>query len=254
MAKTTSRRPLILILGGLGLALVLVAAGIAAGASYFLVKWTAAPEYVAQTACDHPYFPLRHGATWDYAGDIVLGEGRLPATATWTVEQVHGDETEATAIVIVIYHYDENTPQITETIAYSCTPGGIFRHSLIATARAQSFSQYATQSGAYLLSPAELVPGASWQYLYNIVTDYTLPGTDYAWSYEASAIETIDNTAGTFDAIRVEGSRSQPAGSDSSTEWFAFGVGQVRSERVQNEGGVEVVSTMALTGYRVPSP
>jgi hypothetical protein len=212
----------------------------------------AMPEYVGQTACDHPFFPLRQGATWHYAGDIAVNEGRIPATATWTVERVHGDETSATAIVIVHHQYGANTPQILETIAYSCAAAGIIRDSLIVMTERQSVSQYGNHSGTYLLPPDELVSGTSWEYLYNVVTDYTPPGTDYAWSYEASDVETINNEAGTFDALRVEGTRSEPAGRDVSTEWFAFGVGQVRSERVQNDGGVDVVSTMILTSYNLP--
>jgi hypothetical protein len=115
-----------------------------------------------------------------------------------------------------------------------------------------SVSQYGNHSGTYLLPPGEFAQGASWEYLYSVVTDYAPPGTDYAWSYEAKGVETINNEAGTFDALRVEGTRSEPAGRDVSTEWFAFGVGQVRSERIQNEGGVDIVSTLTLLNYNLP--
>ncbi len=42
-----------------------------------------------QTACDHPFMPLRPGATWTYSGG-----GR---TVKWTVTDVGGDQNEASA-------------------------------------------------------------------------------------------------------------------------------------------------------------
>jgi hypothetical protein len=252
-ADETSQRPLLLIIGGV--AVLLILAAIAVGVFLLLRRPAIAPfptDYVGQTACDHPFFPLRQGARWHYAGDIAVGDGRVPATEIWRVEQVHGDTAAATAIVVIQYQYTENTPQVIETIAYTCTPEGITRDSLIVRTDSQSVTDYTLQSGAYLLPSDQLVQGAAWQHLYNAVTNYAPPGTDYAWSYEAEEVETIDNTAGTFDALRVAGARSEPAGNDSSTEWFAFGVGPVQSERVQNEGGVDVVSTMMLTSYTLP--
>lgn len=252
-SEETSQRPLFLLLGSLLVVLVLFV--VAVGVYLLFIRPAAPPPmpgYVGQTACDHPFFPLRQGATWHYSGAIAVNDGRFPFTSTWTVAQVHSNETTATAIVIVRYQYDADAAEIIETIAYTCAPAGISRDSLIVRAETQTVSQYGNHSGTYLLPPAQFVRGAEWQYLYNVITDYAPPGTDYVWSYAAKDVETIDNEAGTFDTLRVEGSRSEPAGSDSSTEWFAFGVGQVHSERVQTEGGVDVVSTMTLLSYNLP--
>src|SRR3990172_2348262 len=47
--------------------------------------------YVSQTACDHPYLPLRQGASWSYSTDY--------GPMSWAVTSVSGDLTSATASV-----------------------------------------------------------------------------------------------------------------------------------------------------------
>ena len=68
------------------------------------------------------------------------------------------------------------------------------------------------------------------------------------------AVEKTESAAGTFDTHRVEVIRKRTGASESyvSREWFANGVGQVRSERVQNEHGTDAISTLLLRGYEVP--
>jgi hypothetical protein len=236
------------------LALLLLLAGIVFGVLYFRNQQPAVPAYAAQSACDHPYFPLRPGATWYYTGDVSVGEENVPTEVLWLVDNVNGNESNAGAIVVIEYRYDGGTYGFRETVEFSCTSEGIIRGNSIVNAGEQSINQYSLRSGAYLLPPDKLRPGTSWDHLYAITVNYAPPSTDYAWKFTATLIEQIDNPAGSFDALRIDGSRTRSSSAEAYTsiEWFAYGIGQVRSERVQSEGGRDVVSKLELASYNVP--
>jgi hypothetical protein len=255
-SKTLWQRPLFWIIAGLLLVMMLAVIVVgAAGAIYWWNRQNAVPEYAAQTACDHPYFPLRPGATWHYTGDVTVGEERVSTTMTWTVERVSGNETSAGAVVIADYLYDDGAYVVKETVEYNCNADGISRGGSIVNSGSQTINRYTGGSGAYLLPSDTLEPGTAWEHTYAITTDFTPPAVDYAWLYEVTAVEALENPAGTFDAIRIEGSRTQTGTSDthSSTEWFAYGVGQILSKRSQTADGQEVISTLELNSYSVPS-
>ncbi len=59
-----------------------------------------------QSACDHPYFPMREGATWVYydEGDVYYYH--------WDIESVSGDAKNATAIMkVYINEFSEPTEE-----------------------------------------------------------------------------------------------------------------------------------------------
>ena len=243
-----------LLLGG---SFVLACSGVCmlAGSLYLWTGWSSTPTYEAQTACDHPYFPLRDGAQWRYTGELVVDQqDRIPVREIWQVDQVFGDQQQATAIVIINSEYDGGRHIVNETIEYACTPNGIFRQNSVIAASERTINQYSQRAGSYLPAPDQFSPGASWDNLYTIVVDYESPGAKYDWMYEAALVEAIDNSAGTFEAIRVEGawSSTRPQEIHTTTEWFAHGVGQVQSKRVQTMRGLDAVSNLSLQSFDLP--
>lgn len=75
---------------------------------------TASAMPPAQTACDHPWLPLRQGAHWEYQ---MLG-GRL----TWTVTSVSGDMENAAATVELKF------PTSTHIYHFTCDAEGLKIH------------------------------------------------------------------------------------------------------------------------------
>jgi hypothetical protein len=65
---------------------------------------------VGQTACDHPYFPMRPGATWTYQTDT--------GSFTWTVDSVEGTPESATAVMTF------NVADVSGTYNWTCTAAG----------------------------------------------------------------------------------------------------------------------------------
>ncbi|MGH2521317.1 MAG: FecR family protein, partial [Anaerolineales bacterium] len=118
-----------------------------------------------QTACDHPYFPLRPGATWTYSTE----SGPL----TWTVTGVTGDTTSATA------EMDWTIGQVQGQYTWLCDTTGIVSYQF-GSLSSSELGQFAvmnvnSHSGTWL-PPAELlVPGYSWSNNYELQMQITLP-------------------------------------------------------------------------------
>jgi hypothetical protein len=104
---------------------------------------TLPPAPVAESACDHPYLPLRLGATWFY--EPTLGEG--PNIVTVTVNTVQGDTQSATA-------------ETTE-YAYQCDANGLTYSGL-----RLPVGVITNLSGVFLPPADQLAPGYTWNYAY----------------------------------------------------------------------------------------
>ncbi|HKZ70702.1 MAG TPA: hypothetical protein VJ020_11520, partial [Anaerolineales bacterium] len=93
-------------------------------------------DYPSQSACDHPYFPMRPGATWTYSSSEGSGY-------TWTVNSVSGDLSNATASVTISFE----TGSI--TYDWACTPEGItyFTNASVAVEGATFDYTISNQSG-----------------------------------------------------------------------------------------------------------
>lgn len=114
---------------------------------------TPRPTPVPQSACDHPYFPLRLGASWTYTSTVRAGEGGAgevrTLTVTETVTAVQGDLQSATA-------------DVGEFTTYACSSNGI-----IIRRTPSAVGEITNLSGVYL-PPAELLTvGYTWNYAYS---------------------------------------------------------------------------------------
>ncbi|MCX6070534.1 MAG: hypothetical protein NTU91_06700 [Chloroflexi bacterium] len=210
---------------------------------------------VAQTACDHPYFPLRTGSSWTYStpqGDM-----------TWSVGGAGGSNDSAEATMEIAM------PEVSMTVHWNCSSAGIVSYDF-GTLSVASMGDVASMdvvdsSGVYLPGADLLTPGYSWPNNYTVVmhvsqegfsADLTMTASE---TWTAAGIETITVPAGTFEALRVDGTESVTMGgfmgaedvnvTVSVTHWYAKGVGVVRYTSSTSEGSN---SGGELTSYTVP--
>ncbi len=179
---------------------------------------TATPQ--AQSACDHPYLPLRQGATWQLT--------RADTPRTWRVEAVSGDLSSARATV------SDSSEATALTYTWECTAEGIAYFRLDDVARMVATiltyystvdSFYGTDSSAevaainYTMSgrsgvslPADLKPGASWDHAYTIEYQGQPAAAPDAWinylievseSHAAGEAVQMESAWGTLTAIPV---------------------------------------------------
>jgi hypothetical protein len=211
----------------------------------------------AQTACDHPYLPLRNGATWTYSTES--------GPTTWTVSGVTGDTESATAELTA----DFGSGQI--TWHFQCDANGIssFDFGAISSGELGQFAVMSvkSQSGVFL-PPAELlVPGYSWSHSYDLEIQFNAGGQTMSGSQsrsEASSVTGAEAVAfggqtydglqisrrGTSDIlIQIQGVDAPPVTtSDTSTMILARGVGIVRTTSQSKD----FTSQSDLRSYNIP--
>ncbi len=212
-----------------------------------------AASYVAQSACDHPYFPLRQGATWAYRADEY--------SYTWTVIEVTGDLQNAAATMRL------EMTDFSIDYHWTCDSGGLVSYdygSANASGLGEGFTfEVTSASGAWLLPAEQLVPGAAWESAYTMESSMAAAGQDISVvtsvneSYTVAGFESSTTEAGTFDTVRIDSSghyQSDMAGlsniafDTSNTVWFAYGVGMVRQESTSSGES----TTTTLVSYSIP--
>lgn len=205
-----------------------------------------------QTACDHPYFPIRPGSSWAFSGDGF--------SYSLTVESVSGDMQSATADVASSFDVGG------ATIEWTCGAGGVSFTQLSAVSVPEVGGvgkfEIIDQSGNTLPTVAELESGASWDSSYSMTYSIGIVGFENAFtthtteSHSAGSPQTVTVPAGTFQAIPVttEGTTSTSGemaigdSSFTSVVYFAKDVGIVRIE--SSSEGYSI--TLDLVSYSVP--
>jgi hypothetical protein len=220
----------------------------------------AAGEYVAQTACDHAYFPMRQGATWTYALQI---EGES-FTWTWTVTQVRGNLENASAVLMATFD-----DEFTVTYNWQCTPEGIvsydyvtFGGSAFAGEGANITFDVRSSEGVFLPAATAMRPGATWTNRYTVVMNMAIEGQSFATtsafagSYTAVALETVTVPAGTYEGLRVDEQSTMAITmmgqttdlNQSGSNWYGYGVGWLRGVH----SGDGETTRMELVNYSIP--
>ena len=220
---------------------------------------TSVASAVGLTACDHPYFPLRPGATWTYSA-----EG---GAMTMTVIGVRGDKSNATADITLTV----GQTQMSQSIQCSGS-NGILVGILIGLNLGSSGNMTMTRSnasGAFLPAADQLKPGFGWQSSSDIQIQLsggqvTMSGSGKTVEqYKVASNNKVTVAGKVYDGLQVAGTTSQdmtftvpnapiavPAvrTSGAMTMVFAKGVGLV-----QNTSQVEGQSfSMTLTSFKVP--
>ena len=185
-------------------------------------------------ACNHPYFPLRAGATWTFGSQL--------GNQVWTVQSVSGG-----SVAMSIAYAD-----LTLGMNLTCDNAGI-----------RGFGNYAiggvavtivNESGVAI--PTSVAAGANWDYSYETVVAGTALGVRVSISYTAGSVQEITTPAGTFAALPITGTASattfgtptENVTTLQTTVHLAPGVGIVHMDN--NLGGLG--SAASLTSYRVP--
>ncbi len=208
--------------------------------------------YDSQTACDHPYFPLRQGARWTYDTDGFI--------MNWTVASVSGDRSSASASVIMEFE------GASVTYNWTCGEEGVVYYQVatfdFADTGADFSMELSSQSGAPLLPAASFEPGATWTSAYTITSETSAEGfslvttTEVQQSHTAGAAQEVSSSLGTFQVIPVTTTGTTTSSSEfgsftstwNSTCLFAYGVGWLRCEHT-SEG---VSSVTELVSYSIP--
>ncbi len=126
--------------------------------------------YISQTACDHPYLPLRQGARWNWKGSNWSG--------VWVVTGVKGDNNKATAEVTFTDTLPNGTV-VKEIFVFQCSGNNLVGDlettlwgDLIARGTPLTFSGAV---GTFLPSADLLKPGYQWSIAYEVLTSRELP-------------------------------------------------------------------------------
>lgn len=190
---------------------------------------TIAGGYESQTACDHPYFPLREGAHWDYSYDGI--------PATWDVTSVTGDLEAATATVVI------ETEGVGITYTWDCGADGIFYYQTgvfdFSELGGSFQAELTSQTGSPLPPPEAFVPGASWTTAYTMTMSFDVEGVGFEIineveeNYTAGELQDMTTAAGSFEGLPVSYSGTTTTSSfgstfsnpTSGTCVFAVGVG-----------------------------
>jgi hypothetical protein len=209
-------------------------------------------SYSPQTACDHPYFPLRLDAKWYFQSD--LGD------YTWTVTDVTGNLQSAEAIMVV------EQDATTLTYHWNCDENGLVSYDFGNIAmQSQASAQYELleAEGVWLPPAPQVQSGASWRRAYAVAYDFdfgtvsTEATADIIETFSVGALAPVSAPAGEFEALPVEdfGEFSIVVSGSGVTNmeavvvyYLAHGVGVVRQE----SRAANIVNTSVLARVEMP--
>ena len=222
---------------------------------------TSAPEEIA-TICEHPYYPLKTGAEWNYA---VSGIGEV-VEQTYSVGQItEGANGTSARLTLTV-----GGPTFENEVL--CSASGLqlgeYNNITFGGPETEGIGSFETveSTGVYLPPIDQLVPGATWTANYVIEGSIDTGGQviettqEIEVVYELEGTESISVPAGDFEALRVKQNLTQrfvdsgllqgaPEFTFEGTLWFVENVGLVRSEvNVENIG----TTTQELTTYEIP--
>jgi hypothetical protein len=170
-----------------------------------------------QSACDHPYFPMREGASWVYydPGDVYYYH--------WDIESVSGDAQDATAIMkVYINEFSEPTEEQKQAgiqIEYNwvCSASeGIVSFDM-ATVKVSNMGDDAfkltmenIEGDGVMIPPADLLtPGYTWEL--TLATDFSAEALMGATGsmvakdfYSVTGNDTVEFNGQTFEGLQYQ--------------------------------------------------
>ena len=203
----------------------------------------------AAAACDHPYFPLRLGATWTYA--------TADGSHTYAVTAVSGTAEKATATM---------TRDGVDEITWQCTADGL----VVFTALGGILGfgpqpldwTVLERTGAWLPPSASLAEGARWQFGFGMEEapasgETVVGGFTFVQDLEVAGSEPFTLEGEVMDALRIDSSlvttpRDLPPASGRDTYWLVEGLGLVKVEQWREFTVGPATVTYSLTDYDIP--
>ena len=214
-----------------------------------------------QSACDHPYLPLRLGATWTYDNDA--------ETLIWEVIDIQGDLNNATAVLRI------SVSDVVIDYSWSCSlREGLssfgFVNLGIADLGADMTLEQKSADGYFLLPADQLVPGATWVLNLESAFSFSQEAGDQTISVTGDIItvqnnEVVGADPVEFDGQTVDGIQVQQINTIdmvmsmlgtvleqgqivTNDTRFGKGIGMVTQTSVTDFGP----ATMALISYHIP--
>ncbi len=224
---------------------------------------TATPQ-LAAGLCANALVPVKQGATWTYTDTGAAGG---PSDFTATITEVRADG------FTVSTRFDDNTAADQQ---WACNADGLQAQSLGAGQAALDLSlasvqaKLATSNATGVTLPPNVQPGMKWPYsigLSGTLAQGSLSADvtgDISTEFEAVGTESVTVPAGTFDAMKVQGTSTINVSASyhglslpitsvvRTTFWFAPGVGWVKSSQSGELAGTAISSDTELQSYSIP--
>jgi hypothetical protein len=148
-------------------------------------------DYKPQTSCDHPYYPLRNGATWTLStADVVMN---------LSVTQVTGAQPESVALMTRAYDFGDQYTQ-----AWHCGDNGIYEVDIMyysANVGLVLPVALITHTGLFLPSASLLTPGYTWDELSVIQNQGTVITSTY--HYQVLSTDPVTVTGQVYSGLQV---------------------------------------------------
>ena len=148
-------------------------------------------DYKPQSSCDHPYYPLRNGASWTLSTvDLVM---------SLSVTQVTGAQPESVALMTRVYDFGDQYTQ-----AWHCSDNGIYEIDIMyysADVGVMLPVVLITHTGLYLPSASLLSPGYSWDELAVIQNQGTVITSTY--HYQVLSTNPVTVTGQVYAGLQV---------------------------------------------------
>lgn len=218
----------------------------------------AADAGTGQTACDHPYFPMRVGSTWTYKAS----SAEASFTSIMTITSVTGDAESAEAVM------NMTVDDLVITYHWTCTrTGGLqsFDYAMSGLAGSAGASSDVSGEGVFLPPADQLVSNATWTYSTNGTMTMDAGGVSMSGSSSHTATNTVAGFVASADVggvtygdimtvLSEETTTVSFAGVDTpalatrTTLEFAKGIGLISSASAGDAG----YSGMDLISYSIP--
>ncbi len=223
---------------------------------------TATPS--AAGLCANALVPVKPGASWTYADAGVVG---VPSHFTATITDVRPDG------FTVSTRFDDNTTAGTQ---WACRPEGLVALSFGAGQTALGLSlagvqaNLTTSNATGVTLPPNVQQGMQWPYAIGVggtLAEGSLRAQvtgGISTQFEAVGMETVTVPAGTFNAMKIEGTSTIKVAADyhglslpitsvvKTTFWFAPGVGWIKSAESGELAGTAVNAATELQSYSIP--
>jgi hypothetical protein len=186
-------------------------------------------EYKPQSSCDHPYYPLRKGASWTLSTvDVVMN---------LLVTELTVAQPETIALMTRTYDFGDQYTQ-----AWHCSDSGIYEIDVMyysAEVGVMLPVALITHTGLFLPSASLLSPGYSWDELYVIQNQGTVITNTY--HYQVLTANPVTVTGQVYPGLQVLGKGTVDARSRAGDEQhrdtsilrvFALGVGLVQESEL----------------------
>jgi hypothetical protein len=152
---------------------------------------TSVAEYQSQSACDHPYYPLRAGALWTLStADVVVN---------LTVTELTRAQPESVAMMTRAYDFGDQYTQ-----AWHCSAQGIYNIDVMyysVNAGVVLPVALITHTGYFLPSASLLSPGYSWNELYVIQNQGMVITSTY--HYQVLSTNPVTVTGQVYPGLQV---------------------------------------------------